>query len=347
MKNPEPFVSVVTPVYNGAKYLAECIESVLAQTHQNWEYIIVNNCSTDDTLQIAEKYAASDSRIRVVTNSNFVGVIENHNICFRLISPESKYCKVVCADDWIYPECLSRMVEVGERYPTVAIVGAYTINLGGVIWLGIPLHKSVITGEQACRSHLLGGPKIMGPPSSVLFRSDVVRSSDPFFPGSALCADEASYYRSLRNRDFGFVHQILSFERIHDRTLNSDQKLLNAYILNSIGFLLEYGDAYTTPQERNKRLRDLTDEYYDYLAIAFIHCYPRRYWEYHAARRREIGLELDQLRFGKAIVLKILDLALNPKLTLEKILRVERDNDVVSIPDQNEPQPASLLVRRA
>jgi glycosyltransferase involved in cell wall biosynthesis len=49
-----PLVSILTPVYNGEKYLAECIRSVLAQTYQNWEYTIVNNCSTDKTLEIAK-----------------------------------------------------------------------------------------------------------------------------------------------------------------------------------------------------------------------------------------------------------------------------------------------------
>ena len=61
----QPLVSVVTPVYNEEKNLAECIESVLAQTYPNWEYVIVNNCSTDRSLQIAESYAAQDKRIRV------------------------------------------------------------------------------------------------------------------------------------------------------------------------------------------------------------------------------------------------------------------------------------------
>src|SRR5438093_8149037 len=52
----QPLVSVVTPIYNGEKYLAECIESVLAQTYQNWEYVIVNDCSTDRSLDIAQYY---------------------------------------------------------------------------------------------------------------------------------------------------------------------------------------------------------------------------------------------------------------------------------------------------
>ncbi|NIV53907.1 MAG: glycosyltransferase, partial [Gammaproteobacteria bacterium] len=66
--NREPFVSVVTPVYNGAKFLPECIESVLAQSYTNWEYIVVNNKSTDDTLAIAEDYARRDPRVRVHDN---------------------------------------------------------------------------------------------------------------------------------------------------------------------------------------------------------------------------------------------------------------------------------------
>jgi len=66
-----PLVSVVTPVYNGAEFLPQCIESVLAQTYRNWDFTIVNNCSTDDTLSVCLKYAAIDPRIRVVTNRVF------------------------------------------------------------------------------------------------------------------------------------------------------------------------------------------------------------------------------------------------------------------------------------
>jgi glycosyltransferase involved in cell wall biosynthesis len=88
----EPLVSVVTPVYNGEAYLAECIESVLGQTYKNFEYIIVNNCSKDRSLDIALAYAKRDSRVRVHNNEKFVGVIENHNIAFSLISPAAKYC---------------------------------------------------------------------------------------------------------------------------------------------------------------------------------------------------------------------------------------------------------------
>jgi glycosyltransferase involved in cell wall biosynthesis len=114
----EPLVSVVTPVYNGEDFLTECIESVLRQTYGNYEYIIVNNCSTDRSLEIALNYAKKDGRIRVESNRQFLGVIANHNTAFRLICSDSKYCKVVSADDWLFPECLTRMVGVAEANPS-------------------------------------------------------------------------------------------------------------------------------------------------------------------------------------------------------------------------------------
>ena len=77
---------------------------MLAQSYTNFEYIIVNNRSTDATLQVAQEYAARDSRIRVHDNETFVPVIENHNIAFGLMSPLAKYCKVVSGDDFIFPD---------------------------------------------------------------------------------------------------------------------------------------------------------------------------------------------------------------------------------------------------
>jgi glycosyltransferase involved in cell wall biosynthesis len=317
----QPFVSVVTPVYNGGKYFVECIESVLAQTHQNLEYIIVNNCSTDETGDIAARYQARDKRIKVVHCTEFVGVIENHNRAFRLISPESKYCKVVAADDWLFPECLGRMVEVAEAHPSVAVVGSYTINAGGVIWVGLPLEKNAFSGREVCRQHLLGGSMVMGPPSSVLYRSDVVRAETSFFPGSALCSDEAAYYRVLQNNDFGFVHQILSFERIHEGALNHEQMRLNAFLLNRVGFLMEYGRLYLDEKEWQNRFDELLKQYYQYLAIAVVNRFPARFWKYHRQRLAQIGLKLKPGKLARAVAVKLIDLALNPKQTVEKAIR--------------------------
>src|SRR6267143_3457518 len=111
-----PLVSVLTPAYNEEKYISECIESVQAQTYPNWEYAIVDNCSTDKTVEIARGYAAKDPRICVCNAETFVPAMANINRTFRRVSQESKYCKMVLADDWIFPECLERMVSLAEEH---------------------------------------------------------------------------------------------------------------------------------------------------------------------------------------------------------------------------------------
>ena len=72
-----PLVSVITPFYNTARYLAECIESVLDQTFRDFEYLLVDNASTDGSLEIAQEYANRDSRIRVVHFDELVPQIPN------------------------------------------------------------------------------------------------------------------------------------------------------------------------------------------------------------------------------------------------------------------------------
>lgn len=98
-----PLVSVVTPFYNTREYLAECIESVLRQTFTNWEYILVNNCSTDGSEEIVQSYVDQfPDRVRLVHNQSFLSHLANYNFALSLVSPNSKYCKMVQADDWIF-----------------------------------------------------------------------------------------------------------------------------------------------------------------------------------------------------------------------------------------------------
>ena len=107
-----PLVSVVTPFYNTREFLAECIESVLRQTYTNWEYILVDNCSTDGSSDIAEQYAARfPETIRLIHTASFLSQVRNYNFALSHISHDSKYCKMVQADDWIFPDCLRSMVE--------------------------------------------------------------------------------------------------------------------------------------------------------------------------------------------------------------------------------------------
>lgn len=321
----QPLVSILTPVYNGEAYLAECIESVLAQTYSNWDYSIVNNCSTDRTLEIAQRYAKLDQRIRVHDNDNFLDIIGNANKAFRLISPDSKYCKSVSADDWLYPECIARMVDLAEANPSVGLVNSYQLSGSGakwrVKWAELPYSSTVISGRDICRWRLLGAPYIFGTPTSLLYRSDLVRAQESFYPNSTAEADTSACYKCLRDTEFGFVHQVLSYERIHEQTISEECRSLNTYASSRLGDLIEYGPNYLTKEELDRRLADLLAEYYRFLGISAVHFRERAFWDYHKRRLSELGHPLALARLTKALCLKLLDLALNPKQTAEKILR--------------------------
>jgi glycosyltransferase involved in cell wall biosynthesis len=320
MGNVEPMISILTPVYNGGKYLRECMESVLAQTYSNYEYVIVNNCSTDDTLAIASEYARASERIRIVNNRHFVGAIENHNIAFGEMSAASRYCKMVSADDWIYPECVSRMVELAESNASVGVVQGYALNKNGVRSPRLPAERSVFEGREICDLFLRGSLEFCAAPSACLYRSSLVRAGKPFFPGASPSADAAAWLNCLEVSDLGVIHQVLSFERIHDGAATAEIEKLGSYLLDRVDLLREYGPRMLPRACFEDRLKVLLSDYYDMLATAAVNGKGAEFWKYHRRRLAQSGVRLWGGQFAGALCRKLTDLLLNPKQTVEKIV---------------------------
>ena len=316
----QPLVSIVTPVYNEEKYLAECIESVLAQTYPNWEYVIVNNCSTDRSLQIAQSYAAQDKRIRVCDNREFLRAISNQNHALRQISSESKYCKVVLGDDWIFPECVTQMVELAEAHPSVAIVGAYGMCGAAVYWDGLPYPSTVMSGRDICRWTLLGRPYVFGTPTSILIRSDLVRASESFYNESNIHADSEVCCKLLTRGDFGFVHQVLTYTRVRENSMTSFSQRYNTYLLGILDRLVTFGPTFLSQEELSARLKDHLATYYQYLADSVFAFREKEFWAYHRAKMKSAGHPLSLLRLLTAVCSKAMNCLLNPKRTVEGLL---------------------------
>jgi glycosyltransferase involved in cell wall biosynthesis len=224
-----PLVSIVTPIYNEAEYLSECIESVLNQSYTNWDYTVVDNCSTDASAEIARKYAARDSRIRIVQNHSFLEVIKNHNAALQQISAESKYCKVLFGDDWMFPRCLEHMVSLAEEQPSVGIVGAYSLQGNSVMWSGLPYPSRRIPGREICRRLFLEGLYVFGSAATLLYRSDLVRRHNPFYNESNFHADSEACIVLLKDSDFGFLHEVLTFQRVRLTSLTTFSSDINTY----------------------------------------------------------------------------------------------------------------------
>jgi hypothetical protein len=168
---------------------------------------------------------------------------------------------------------------------------------------------------------LLGGPYVFGTPTSTLYRSDLIRRGDSFYPNSTPEADTSACYKCLQETDFGFVHQVLSYERVHENTISRSAKELNAYLPSKINDLLVYGSSFMSRPEAEQRLKDLLKEYYRFLAVGAVNFKGGEFWAYHKGRLREFGYPLNSLRLGKAVSLKVLDLLLNPMNTIEILVR--------------------------
>ena len=110
-----PKVSILMTSYNREKYIAAAIESVIASTYDNWELIIVDDGSTDDTLNIAEAYSKKESRIKIFKNEKNLGDYPNRNRAASLAT--GKYLKYVDSDDMLYPWGLKILVESMEQFP--------------------------------------------------------------------------------------------------------------------------------------------------------------------------------------------------------------------------------------
>ncbi len=338
----EPLVSVVTPVYNGAAYLAECIESVLAQTYSHWEYLIVNNCSTDDSLEIAQHYAKRDQRIRIHNNDTFLDRLPNSNHALRLMNANSQYCKIVHADDWLFPECLARMTEIAESHPSVGIVGAYRLLGTRVDLNGLPYTCSVVPGQTLGCSALhhigrLGGLWIFGSPTSLLLRSDLIRSRNPFYNVTNFHADAEVCLDLLQSCDFGFTHQVLTYTRYHQEAASVHADDFQTHIPGELQILLTYGPRYLAPEDYDRCVTNKLTQYYVFLSRSVFRGKKKSFWAYHRGELNRLGRPFNRWRLGGAMAAEIADHLFNPKWAIAKLQRKWR-SALANRPSPNPPE---------
>ena len=127
MSSHRPRVSIGMPVYNGGRYLEEALQSVLSQSYEDFDVVISDNASTDDTEEICRTYARSDERIRYFRLRQNYGIIYNFNNVFRLST--GKYFKWAASDDVCGPDYLLKAVQVLEEDPSVVLVWATAVGI--------------------------------------------------------------------------------------------------------------------------------------------------------------------------------------------------------------------------
>jgi glycosyltransferase involved in cell wall biosynthesis len=227
-KKGDPAVSVCIPTYNGEKYLRKCLDSVSAQTFQDFEIRAVDDRSTDGTMDILEEYSKRDARVKVHRNERNQGIAPNWNRCLDVARGE--WIKYVFQDDLIAPECLEKMVAAcssGAQFAacrrnivfdesTENLRGIYRKYIEDVTMEKIFHGATVISPEQFSKGVLdYLDFNIIGEPTSVILHRSIFHKYGIFNPHLIQRCDHEFWFRVAIYTGLVYIPETLATFRVH------------------------------------------------------------------------------------------------------------------------------------
>ena len=200
-------VSILTTVYNREKYIAACIDSVLASSFQDWELIIVDDVSTDTSLAIAKSYEKKDARIKVYVNQTNLGDYPNRNKAASYA--KGTYIKYLDADDIIYPHGLEIMVHTMEQFPEAAL------GISQKVVEDVKPYPFIMQPKETFkREFLMRGVLGLGPTGTII-RRDAFETLGGF-TGTRYIGDTELWYKIALTYPVVKMEDNLIFWRQHD-----------------------------------------------------------------------------------------------------------------------------------
>jgi glycosyltransferase involved in cell wall biosynthesis len=254
-----PFVSIGLAVYNGERFIREAIDSILAQTFTDFELIISDNASTDQTEAICREYAEKDARIRYSRNPTNIGGANNENLTFRLA--RGKYFRWAAHDDICAPELIEKCIAVLENDPSIVLCHTQEIkidengNSTGIVSskLGQANTSWQRFAEVSSRGHACEQ-------SYGVIRSDVLRSTR--LQLNYTDSDRTLLAELSLHGKFFEVPELFFFKRFHPGNLYIDWRTRMAWFSDQfIGKIvfpnwLQYFDFYTSISRVRLPLKD-------------------------------------------------------------------------------------------
>jgi glycosyltransferase involved in cell wall biosynthesis len=211
-------VSVCIPTYNYAAFLPEAIESILGQRFTDFELIIIDDNSTDDTRSIGQHYARRDPRVRFSVNPENLGMVQNWNLCLE--QARGEYVKFVFGDDLLAsPDALGLMVQQLEGAPSVSLVcsaRAIIDERSKLMRIESYIKKTgVLPGADVINSCLLRKKNLVGEPSVVMFRRS--QAARGFLVNYRQIVDLEMWFHLLEQGDLACLEEPLCSFRVHGR----------------------------------------------------------------------------------------------------------------------------------
>ena len=217
-----PLISVCVPTYNYGRFMTDCIESVQAQSLADWELIVCDDCSTDNTAEIVQRYAAGDARIRYFQNPDRLGM--NANLKRAAELGRGRYLKILCSDDWLAPTCLEVLCKLMEQHDRAVLATSAEVLSDEA---GKPLQVqflfgqgiSVTAGEQMLDRMASG--EGFGGNSSFFIRASAFREVDGYDRRCLYAADYDLAARLCRIGDYLHTDEPLFYGRVHSQSSSS------------------------------------------------------------------------------------------------------------------------------
>ncbi|WP_052323746.1 glycosyltransferase family 2 protein [Flavihumibacter sp. ZG627] len=244
----EPVVSVLMTAFNREKYIGTAIESVLNSTFNDFELIITDDQSTDNTLDICNDYAHKDKRLIVVRNETNLGDYPNRNKAASLAS--GKYLKYVDADDLIYPWGLELLVKMMEEHPTAGW------GLCSLEQNNDAIFPILLTPAEAYRYHYFGTGLFNKAPLSSIIRKDVFESNGGF-SGRRMVGDFEMWHKlAQKNNVLLMPHGMVWYRKHSEQEMKSYNNFFMDYLDVRVIFLTS-DDCPLQIAERKKLLTDI------------------------------------------------------------------------------------------
>lgn len=252
-------VSICIPTYNGASYLAQCLDSALAQSHTALEILIVDDGSRDETVAIAQEYERRDARVRVVVNAANLGLVGNWNRCLELAT--GVWVKFLFQDDWLEPACIERMLAAAGSAPMVfcardfvfessspETVQEYAEFVGPTSLAGMFAENFQLDASDFCRA-LARKPlaNFLGEPTSVMLRRDLVARFGSFDGRYVQLCDFEYFVRVGARCGMAWVPDVLAHFRVHGSSTTASNQRSKVFAKDVIDPLLLLHDYATEP----------------------------------------------------------------------------------------------------
>lgn len=211
----KPNVSVIMSVYNGESYLAETLESISNQIYQDWELIVINDCSTDSTAQILSDYALKDPRIRVFTNETNLRLPASLNKAISFCS--GKYIARMDADDICLPDRLEKQFRFMEENPDVALSSCKFFTLKNGVYT--PGAVGGRCDDSALKAMLLVTNPILHP--GVIAKAEVIR--ELLYDTTRTCTEDLELWTRFAKGGYKIqiLPEFLMLYRLHDKQITS------------------------------------------------------------------------------------------------------------------------------